>query len=338
MGSGRFPRIVVRPVSGREGTLLVPSPDATTAVSAPTASARRRSAWPVLLAALCLSLPLHLALALWLSGVLVQRPQRVQQAVLIEAAGAGGAEQAPEQPEAAPTQQFTPPVPLSAAVPSPDARWQAPEVDGGAVLDAARPQAQAFVDGAAAPGSAAIGGGAGSGFAGTTFFGTRATGKRFAFIVDKSGSMANDGKMERAMRELARSVEALPDFAQFRVLLFDAQAVAFPDRGFTKARESEVVRLGRWLGDKVPSGGTTPEVAFDCVMNDPTPPDAIFFMTDGEIGRDDPAKIVRSVSRGGGIVPVHCIAFGDTRAAAQLAEIARATGGQYRFVPLEAGR
>jgi len=297
---------------------------------------------PVVLAALCLSLPLHLSLALWLSGVLVERPQRVQQAVLVEAAGAGGAEQAPEEPEAAPTPQAAPPLSLAAPVAEADARWQAPEVATGAVLDAARPAVQAapsFADEAiSAPGSAAIGAGGGSGFAGTTFFGARGTGKRFAFIVDKSGSMNAQGKMERAMRELARSVEALPDYAQFRVLLFDTQATTFPDRGFAKARESEVARLGRWLGDKLPVGGTTPMVAFDRVMGEATPPDAIFFMTDGEIGKDDPAAIIKRVSGRDGVVPVHCIAFGDARASAQLAEIARATGGQHRFVPLEAGR
>ena len=311
------------------------------AVSAPTPPARRRSAWPVVLAALCLSLPVHLSLALWLSGVLVERPERVQQAVLVEAAGTAAGEQAPaEPPEQAP--QPVPALPLATPATVPEAAWQAPAVASGAVLDATRPSGPLgadFADAAvAAPGSAAIGAGGGSGFAGTTFFGARATGKRFAFIVDKSGSMNAQGKMERAMRELLRSVEALPDFAQFRVLLFDTQATVFPDRGFAKARESEVARLGRWLGDKPPVGGTTPMVAFERVMGEATPPDAIFFMTDGEIGKDDPAAIIRRVTGRDGAVPVHCIAFGDARASAQLAEIARATGGQHRFVSVEVGR
>ena len=313
------------------------------AVSAPNAPARRRSAWPVVLAALCLSLPLHLSLALWLSGILVERPARVEQAVLIEGAGAAGAQRVADEPASSPEPPpSTPALPMPVPVSAPDARWQLPEVATGAVLESSRLADRAVQTPAetpvASPGSSAISGTSGGGFAGTTFFGTRGTGRRFAFIVDKSGSMNAPGKMERAMRELMRSVGALPDHAQFRVLLFDTRAVVFPDRGFARARESEVGRLDRWLGDKLPVGGTTPMVAFDRVMGEGTPPDAIFFMTDGEIGRDDPAAIIRRVGGRDGTVPVHCVAFGDPRASEQLAEIARATGGQHRFVPLEAGR
>jgi hypothetical protein len=343
MEGGRFPRIAARPAGAREGTHLVPQTTATQAASAPSISARRRSAWPVVLAALCLSLPLHLSLALWLSGILVERPQRVEQAVLIEAPGGshgGEADPAEAAPRQAPEPRSAPPVATAAPTRDAEARWQQPEAAGGAVLDVARsaaPVPGAMDDGlATGPGSAAVGGGGGgSGFAGTSFFGAHGTGKRFAFIVDKSGSMNADGKMERALRELLRSVDALPDFAQFRVLLFDTQVASFPERGFARARDSEVDRLGHWLGGALPVGGTTPMVAFDRVMGEGSPPDAIFFMTDGEIGKGDPASIIQRVSGRDGAVPVHCVAFGDARAAEQLQAIARATGGEYRFVPLE---
>jgi len=90
-----------------------------------------------------------------------------------------------------------------------------------------------------------------------------------------------------------------------------------------------------WLGGVRPYGGTTPVHAFEQVMTDAAPPDAIFFMTDGLIPAEDPAAIIKLVTVRGGVIPVHCVAFGDAEAARQLQMIAEATGGQYRFVPLE---
>ncbi|NBX12805.1 MAG: hypothetical protein EBR06_03145 [Acidimicrobiia bacterium] len=47
----------------------------------------------------------------------------------------------------------------------------------------------------------------------------------------------------------------------------------------------------------------------------------------------DLARSQRVVVRGR-TVPVHCVAFGDRDAATQLEAISRATGGQFRFVPI----
>jgi len=93
-----------------------------------------------------------------------------------------------------------------------------------------------------------------------------------------------------------------------------------------------------WLQAAVASGGTTPQVAFDRIMGDPTPPDAIFFLTDGRIPAEDPSWITQRVVVRGRMVPVHCIAFGDADAAQQLEPISKATGGQFRFVPLGSAR
>ena len=53
--------------------------------------------------------------------------------------------------------------------------------------------------------------GTGSG-AGAEFFGIRARGQRFAYVVDISGSMGQNGRLELALGELVRSLAALPDF------------------------------------------------------------------------------------------------------------------------------
>jgi hypothetical protein len=302
----------------------------------------------VLLAAICLSIPLHLALALWLSGILTVSPAPVRQAVLIEAALPGAEAAGPQDLDPGPREMPPSPVDLE---PSAQAEVSWEQASQPAAIQAvtqsgleASPSSDAA--GPVAPGAVSIGAGGGTGGVATsTFFGARGSGRRFAFILDKSGSMANRGggasgptKMDMAMAELLRSIGSLPDFAQFRICLFDTSVQLFPERGFAKARASERQRVESWLGAALASGGTTPQVAFERVMGEPTPPDAIFFLTDGRIPGEDPAWIAQRVVVRGKTIPVHCIAFGDADAAQQLESISKATGGQFRFVPLAGAR
>lgn len=319
-----------------------------TAESDASGRPRRRSSWPILLAAICLSIPLHLALALWLSGILTASPAPVRQAVLIEAALPGAEAAGPQELDPGPREMPPSPMDLEPTTEA-EISWEQTS-EPAAVQDAAQSGDQTSLStdaaGPAAPGAVAIGAGGGTGGVATsTFFGARGSGRRFAFIVDKSGSMANRGaasggptKMDTALDELLRSVGSLPDFAQFRVCLFDTSLQVFPERGFAKARASERQRLAVWLQAVVASGGTTPQVAFDRIMGEPTPPDAIFFLTDGRIPAEDPSWITQRVVVRGKMVPVHCIAFGDADAAQQLEPISKATGGQFRFIPLGSAR
>jgi hypothetical protein len=295
-------------------------------------SATPQGWWPVVVAALAFSIPFHLAIAVWLSGVVGDPAGTTEPAVLatVETAATGQAQDMPPEPE--PVQP--PPVPMPQSVATePDPAWQATPREPAAM--AMEPQSTQAVEPvpSMAPGLAAVGSAATSQpQASAAFFGTRAKGNRFAFVVDKSASMQG-GRMEQAVDEVVRSVRALPDFAEFRVCFFDTGMAMFPDRGFRKARDEPVAQLATWVQGVRPHGGTTPRPAFERIMSDAAAPDAIFFMTDGQIPSEDPAWIIRRVQSRLGMVPVHCVAFGDDRAVPQLREIARQTGGQFRFVP-----
>ncbi|MCP3905436.1 MAG: VWA domain-containing protein [Planctomycetes bacterium] len=179
-------------------------------------------------------------------------------------------------------------------------------------------------------GSALSGGGAG-----TSFFGVSSRGMRFAYIVDRSGSMSESRKMRIAMRELARSIETLPDYAYFHIVLFSTEYVEPPmQRGWMRAKRSVIDRLNRWLDDVPPSGGTEPMPAFYEVFALDVPPDVIFFLTDGEIPDNTPQLIAEANQRGGRVT-INTIAFGDDRSQALLRQIARESGGAYRFVSAE---
>ncbi len=172
----------------------------------------------------------------------------------------------------------------------------------------------------------------GGGSAGTSFFGVSSRGSRFAYIVDVSGSMGQQRKIHIAMRELARSISELPDYAYFYVVLFSTDAQEPPiQKGWTRARPSTVRKFVRWFGQVSPRGGTNPRPAFDRVFSLEVRPDVIFFMTDGQITNFGADELPSKKSRGKNVI-INTIAFGDPASQDLLRAIARQTGGVYRFV------
>lgn len=172
------------------------------------------------------------------------------------------------------------------------------------------------------------------GAAGTSFFGVSSSGTRFAYIVDRSGSMGDGTKMAVAKRELASSIQGLPDYAQFYVVMFSSGIMMphFQD-DWMRAKATTVARMVRWLNTEVdPSGGTEPRGAFQQVFSLETRPDVIFFLTDGEISNFT-ADEVAALNRRGKRVVINTIAFGDPTSQDLLKAIASQSGGVYRYVP-----
>ena len=195
--------------------------------------------------------------------------------------------------------------------------------------------------GTGAGGGAGAGGGGsgigdglgGGGGGGTSFFGVASKGSRFAFIVDVSGSMEMDRKIQTAMNELAKSVSALPDYAQYYVLLFSSNIVQPPgQKGWTRARRSSIQGLVRWLRSIEPGGGTEPKPAFVQVFSLDVRPDVVYFLTDGEV-QDFTAEQCAALNASGRRAIINTIAFGDPASQDMLKKIAADSGGVYRFVP-----
>ena len=167
---------------------------------------------------------------------------------------------------------------------------------------------------------------------GAKFFGVEAQGNRFAFIVDVSGSMALEGKIEALRRALEESVEGLFDTAEFTIVAFSSGAYPLGGQAaWTDASE----RGKRWARRAIESmqtmDATDPVPAFELVTRMRPRPDAIYFMTDGEYATSSTAEIINMVSFDK--IPVHCISFVNAGAAASMREIARASGGSYTHVP-----
>jgi len=182
--------------------------------------------------------------------------------------------------------------------------------------------------------------GAGTGD-GASFFGLEAQGRRFAYIVDVSGSMnsmTGDGELTRwelTRAELLRSISGLDENADFYVVLYSSNPISlFGNTKWVKASRKNNRLAGSGLFGISPTGGTLPIPAFDMVFALEPEPDAIYFMTDGLVESDVPAMI-RQMNRRTQI-PVHCILFGELPNAynAQLAQsimsnIAKYSGGKF---------
>src|SRR5262245_53436261 len=171
----------------------------------------------------------------------------------------------------------------------PDLAAAAPDPGVGSAAPSAVPTLGASGDGSGGipgtgDGSGGGGGlGLGGGGAGTSFFGISSKGSRFAYIVDVSGSMGHDHKIESALRELARSVDSLPDYSHFFVLLFCSNFIEPPaQKGWMRARKAIVRQLITWLNQVDPGGGTEPRSSFLLVFSMDVRPDVIYFLTDGQ--------------------------------------------------------
>lgn len=176
-------------------------------------------------------------------------------------------------------------------------------------------------------------GGSGSGTgATTTFFGVGGRGKRIAYVVDKSGSMGTGGRLRSAMKELDRSISALPDYASVCVALFDSGFTS-PEwsDGFMRCKPAVKDRYRQWLREVGAGGGTDPIHAFRFVLTRGERPDVIFFMSDGEIPPDAAEEILQLNRRGIPAV-INCVAFGNEAATASLRRIAAESRGVYAEV------
>lgn len=177
-----------------------------------------------------------------------------------------------------------------------------------------------------------IGDGSGGSGGGASLFGVEASGRRFAYIIDVSGSMAYEGKIEALRAQLASSLEGLVENAEFSVMLFSNGAFPLGGReGWIEANPREKARARQSISALTPSGGTFPEEAFVAVFKLKPTPDAIYFLTDGEF---DPAVVttVNSVNKSP-TIPIHCISFVNPVAGAAMKQIAQASGGTYTHVP-----
>jgi len=227
---------------------------------------------------------------------------------------------------------------LAQAVPMPEIE-PSPASASPSVVSSGAPAATSLAGGGS--GSAEGGelslGGAASG--GASFFGVEASGSRIVYIVDVSGSMLHNGKIQALKRELLGSIGSLPPGSEFAVIAFSDESAtrvlggSARWRSATESGRAPVVTAVRGVA---PSGGTQPLEAFRIAFGLSPKPEAVYFMTDGEIPPRDAPRVIGTVrsmnERDGELTPIHCIAFESRAGARDLRRIARQSRGTYTYV------
>ena len=188
--------------------------------------------------------------------------------------------------------------------------------------------------------------GANGGQGQASFFGMQASGDRFVYVLDVSGSM-NQGKgrrLRRAVNELLRSIDQLREDQMFYVLLFASSTRQMFDEGsltptMLPATKENKERIRDWISQIKATGATHPQRALHVGLN--LSPSAVFFLSDGKFNKPKAtdffggealdAKTVVERSNPANI-PVHSIAFEEPASRRNMNEISKMTGGEFRFV------
>ena len=177
------------------------------------------------------------------------------------------------------------------------------------------------------------------------FFGAGAIGTKFVFIIDCSGSMEDEYRWDTAKRELKDAIEGLTRKQKYYVFLYNSHAY-----GMTTKKPKLLPAIGstrkktfNWLAQQYPIGDTRPWMAVKTALG--MEPDAIFFLSDGEL-KDDTVRLLRSVNRPGADVsnpsgkqielqdkiPIHTVFLGKGVGKQTMREIANENNGSFTQV------
>jgi hypothetical protein len=178
----------------------------------------------------------------------------------------------------------------------------------------------------------------GKGKARINIFGIEGHGYKFVYVFDRSDSM---GALDRlpiraAKAELIASLKSLDRTHQFQVIFYNQEPYLFQhgdQKGrlnFATERNKEFAR--RFVEGIEPSGSTSHTKALDLAVR--LHPEVIFFLTDADTPRLSNHEIKRIAREAAGTT-INAVEFGNGPKQSGenwLARLARATGGQYRYV------
>jgi hypothetical protein len=162
----------------------------------------------------------------------------------------------------------------------------------------------------------------------TSFFGLEASGRRFVYVLDRSGSMGQPANrpLESAKDELITSLSRLDSVHQFFVIFYNQEPAVFnPGGGGRQLIFADELnkRTARQFIDSIQAiGGTRHYEALAKAIA--LRPDVIFLLTDGE-PKDDlsPDELARLKRMNDGLAQIHVVQFApapyDTNSLVRLA-------------------
>jgi Ca-activated chloride channel family protein len=144
----------------------------------------------------------------------------------------------------------------------------------------------------------------------------KAAPKAIVFVVDRSGSMTEGGKMDQAKKALAWCVERLNPQDRFGVVDFATDWNALDEGALLAATPENKARAKRYIERIEAAGGTNIEAGLDQglkLLNTAggiTP--MLFFLTDGvpTIGQTDPGALLRKAAQDNAALRARVFSFG----------------------------
>ena len=175
-----------------------------------------------------------------------------------------------------------------------------------------------------------------SGLGQTNFFDIAAKGTRFAYVVDRSGSMYDHGAIRVAKEELVVSLAALEQTQQFQVLFYNQGLLELTGSGdrpqMQWATDINRTLARQFISTVQPDGGTDHMPALKKALR--YQPDHLFFLTDA----DQPILSARELNEikttNNGRTKIHCVEFGkgpEISGDNFLKKLARDNDGTYRY-------
>lgn len=162
------------------------------------------------------------------------------------------------------------------------------------------------------------------------FMGVRAEGRDVVYVLDFSGSMA-DEKITYLKIELKRSIFGLTTKNRFQVILFNSAAIENPNRGMLPATKQNTRACATWIDSESATGSTDPVGALEIALST-LKPDTIYLLTDGAFDSDSDVFALLGRLNPEGKVQINTIGFGLGANNDVLERIAKENRGTYRFV------
>ncbi len=143
----------------------------------------------------------------------------------------------------------------------------------------------------------------------TAFFRIATQAKAIVYVVDRSGSMGVDGRLDTAKRELLKSLEHLTSSARFQVITYNRHAESLRidgQYGLTFATAEHKRSVAHLLENIHAEGGTDHAGALKRALA--LSPEVIFFLTDADDLRADDILNISLLNHGRTVI--HAIGFG----------------------------
>ncbi len=164
------------------------------------------------------------------------------------------------------------------------------------------------------------------------FFGAKASANSVLFVVDKSGSMAGQGRIEAAKQELVNALQQLQPSQRFYVIFYSSHMHRMldpaPPEQLLPATRRNVGRVLAWINRDVHAGGDTQPL--DSLLTAlKMQPEVIFFLTDGDVNPAAAATVHLSNAHGS---VIHTLCLSEDYGEQVMRRIAKENKGRYRFV------